>query len=132
MPVINCPECGGNVSDAAPACPHCGHPTGPATPLAYPLGSDKDRKSRKRYPDLDNDPPPPPAPPEHWTATHLIPEGRLVARDVPNANAPALFRSQALVEVQVVETKGVWARITTEDGWTTWVDGRRLVEIEGA
>ena len=126
MPVINCPECGGNVSDAAPACPHCGHPMGPATPLAHPPGSDKDRRSRKRYPNL-GDPPPPP--PEHWTATHLIPEGRLVARDVPNANAPGLFRSQALVEVQVVETNGVWARIVTEDGWTAWVDARRLVKV---
>ena len=76
--------------------------------------------------------PPPPAPPEPWTATHLIPEGGLVARDVPNADAPELFRSQALVEVQVVETKGVWARIRTEENWTGWVDARRLVEMRGA
>lgn len=26
MALIVCPECGGNVSDRAPACPHCGYP----------------------------------------------------------------------------------------------------------
>lgn len=26
MALITCPDCGSDVSDAAPACPHCGHP----------------------------------------------------------------------------------------------------------
>jgi TonB family protein len=26
MSLVNCPECGGSVSSAAPACPHCGYP----------------------------------------------------------------------------------------------------------
>lgn len=26
MALISCPECSGNVSDAAPTCPHCGTP----------------------------------------------------------------------------------------------------------
>ena len=26
MPLINCPECHGTVSDQASQCPHCGHP----------------------------------------------------------------------------------------------------------
>ena len=26
MPIVNCPDCNGIVSDAAPACPHCGKP----------------------------------------------------------------------------------------------------------
>lgn len=26
MPLIVCPDCGGNVSSEAPTCPHCGRP----------------------------------------------------------------------------------------------------------
>lgn len=26
MPIVNCPDCGGKVSDSAPSCPHCGMP----------------------------------------------------------------------------------------------------------
>jgi len=32
MALINCPECGKQVSDAASACPHCGHPIRSAAP----------------------------------------------------------------------------------------------------
>jgi len=30
MPLVSCPACGKQVSDAAPACPHCGHTAGRA------------------------------------------------------------------------------------------------------
>ncbi|HYH78658.1 MAG TPA: zinc ribbon domain-containing protein, partial [Longimicrobium sp.] len=38
MPLITCPDCGREVSDAAPACPHCGRPfqPTPSTPPAAP------------------------------------------------------------------------------------------------
>lgn len=32
MALITCPDCGGAVSDAAPACIHCGRPMAPARP----------------------------------------------------------------------------------------------------
>lgn len=32
MALITCPDCGGSVSDAAPACIHCGRPLAPARP----------------------------------------------------------------------------------------------------
>lgn len=32
MSLIDCPECGHEVSDSAPACPHCGTPIAPAPP----------------------------------------------------------------------------------------------------
>lgn len=28
MPLVNCPDCGNEISDAAYACPKCGRPTG--------------------------------------------------------------------------------------------------------
>jgi hypothetical protein len=34
MPLVNCPECGREVSTAAEACPQCGHPMKAATPTA--------------------------------------------------------------------------------------------------
>jgi TM2 domain-containing membrane protein YozV len=43
MPLTTCPDCGGSVSDAAPACIHCGRPSGGGTaerepiPAALPL-----------------------------------------------------------------------------------------------
>src|SRR5688572_26533758 len=37
MALIKCPDCGGQVSTAAPACPHCGRPvTESAAPSASP------------------------------------------------------------------------------------------------
>lgn len=32
MPLVNCPECGKQVSDAASACPHCGYPLSAPSP----------------------------------------------------------------------------------------------------
>jgi hypothetical protein len=36
MPLIDCPECGGRVSDRAPTCPHCGFPIGHAAVSTEP------------------------------------------------------------------------------------------------
>jgi membrane protein YdbS with pleckstrin-like domain len=37
MPVIACPDCGREVSTAAPACPHCGRPSPAGTSVPPPL-----------------------------------------------------------------------------------------------
>lgn len=42
MALVECPECGGEVSDAAESCPHCGHPD-PAGDEAEPEGQDTAR-----------------------------------------------------------------------------------------
>ena len=75
---------------------------------------------------------PPPAPPPKWTATHTIPEGGLAARKTANMNAPQLLCIKSGVQVRVAERNVAWALIVTEEGWMAWVDGRRLVEIDGA
>ena len=36
MALINCPNCGNQMSDAAPACPHCGRPNTPAASTGAP------------------------------------------------------------------------------------------------
>ena len=33
MALIECPDCGARISDAAPACPHCGRPNQPVESL---------------------------------------------------------------------------------------------------
>src|SRR5438093_971465 len=37
MGVIPCPDCGGKVSELAPACPHCGRPFAAATQVPPPI-----------------------------------------------------------------------------------------------
>lgn len=46
MALINCPDCGTEVSDAAPACPKCGRPIAPPTPQTHARG----RGERNRSP----------------------------------------------------------------------------------
>lgn len=43
MPLIACPDCAREVSDAAPACPHCGRPfhAPPSAPSAAPTAAPK-------------------------------------------------------------------------------------------
>ena len=33
MPLVNCPECGKQISDSAAACPHCGYPLSSLPPV---------------------------------------------------------------------------------------------------
>jgi hypothetical protein len=44
MPIVNCPECGHDVSDAAVACPNCGKPLGirPVTPARPVVVNERD------------------------------------------------------------------------------------------
>ncbi|HEX5869727.1 MAG TPA: hypothetical protein VFY65_04910, partial [Longimicrobium sp.] len=39
VPLIACPDCHRQISDAAPACIHCGRPAAPAPPPADPLAT---------------------------------------------------------------------------------------------
>jgi SH3-like domain-containing protein len=45
----------------------------------------------------------------------------------PSSDRSVAVPIDAGVPVQVVERSGDWARIVTSNGWTAWVDGRRLV-----
>ncbi|MCB2222768.1 MAG: zinc ribbon domain-containing protein [Actinobacteria bacterium] len=80
MAIINCPECGRNVSDRAPACPDCAYPiasAGGAPPAAGPPPGSVPPPTGAAQPPTGAIPPPPAgARPPHAAAPHTTPAGR--------------------------------------------------------
>lgn len=71
-------------------------------------------------------PPPPPAAPA-WTATHRVPDEGMAAWTAPDPSLPPAVTLGGRLELVVAERAGDWARVVAVNGWTGWVDGRRLV-----
>ncbi len=78
-------------------------------------------------------PPPTPAPAPVpaatapvWSPTHRVTGGPLPAWDVPNPTSAAVANLDDTLEVTVTERMGDWARVLCSNGWSGWVDGRRL------
>jgi len=69
---------------------------------------------------------PAPATPAAWRATHRVPAGGLVSWPDPSGDTPAGAQLDPGLQVQVAEERGEWARIVCDNGWTAWVDRRRL------
>lgn len=63
--------------------------------------------------------------PTGWRATHRVPS-ELPAWPEPNPDADAVAQLPAGLVVAVAEERGGWARVTAENGWEGWVDGRGL------
>lgn len=59
--------------------------------------------------------------------THAVPAGGLDAWKEPAAGAPVAHLDPG-VPLEVAERRGDWARVTAANGWSGWVDGRRLPE----
>lgn len=59
--------------------------------------------------------------------THVAPAGGLDAWSEP-ASGPAAAHVDAGVPLAVVERRGDWAQVVAENGWSGWVDGRKLAE----
>jgi len=68
-----------------------------------------------------------PCPTVGWARTHIVPNGGLDARALPEADAPPTLHLQADVELQVVTRWGDWAEVVASNGWTAWVDNRLLI-----
>lgn len=70
-----------------------------------------------------------PAPPvaPAWSSTHLVPQGGLQAWAAPNPALPSVVTLEAGLDVVVADRAGDWARVVAVNGWTGWVDARRLV-----
>jgi protease PrsW len=69
---------------------------------------------------------PAPAPVPAWSPTHQIPPGGLPAWPVPDPAQPIVATLDAGLEVAATERAGDWVRVSAVNGWTGWVDGRRL------
>jgi hypothetical protein len=64
--------------------------------------------------------------------THRAPDDGMQAWDTPDGTKPPVAALDARLDVEVVERQGAWARILCSNGWSAWVDGRRLVEMSAA
>jgi hypothetical protein len=61
-----------------------------------------------------------------WVPTHRVPEGGLQAWPKPDPTVEPSATLQARVELSIAEMRGDWARVIGSNGWTGWVDARRL------
>jgi SH3-like domain-containing protein len=73
-----------------------------------------------------------PAQPAVFTPTHEVPAGGMSAWARPDPSLQPGARLEARVQLRVDETRGAWARVTGSNGWTGWVDARRLAPLGGA
>jgi hypothetical protein len=64
-----------------------------------------------------------------FVATHAVPEGGTRAWREPDPALAAEATLAAHLPVQVLESRpNGWAHVVCANGWSTWVDGRALVE----
>jgi hypothetical protein len=61
-----------------------------------------------------------------WIATHCAPADGLDTWPSPDANGPKGPRLDPRLDVEVDERRGDWAHVVCANGWSAWVDGRRL------
>ncbi|MBI5157576.1 MAG: hypothetical protein HZA58_06115 [Acidimicrobiia bacterium] len=64
-----------------------------------------------------------------WAPTHRVPEGGMKAWPKPDPAVEPIAVLQARVELSIAETRGDWARVIGSNGWTGWVDARRLLAM---
>lgn len=64
-----------------------------------------------------------------WAPSHRVPGGGMRAWDDPDPSAQPSSRLEARVELEVAERRGEWARVVGVNGWTGWVDSRKLEAI---
>ncbi|CAL9664001.1 hypothetical protein SUDANB105_07145 [Streptomyces sp. enrichment culture] len=60
--------------------------------------------------------------------THVVPGHGMAAWESPDFDRPTV-PLDPLLPVQLTERRGDWGRIRCANGWSAWVDGRRLVAV---
>ncbi|MGC9541509.1 hypothetical protein [Streptomyces sp. UG1] len=60
--------------------------------------------------------------------THVVPGHGMSAWEAPDPARPTV-PLDAFLPVQLVERRGDWGRVLCANGWSAWVDGRRLVAV---
>ncbi|HEV3452011.1 MAG TPA: hypothetical protein VG869_12500 [Acidimicrobiia bacterium] len=69
---------------------------------------------------------------EFFAPTHVIPAGGLPAWAVPDPGEPAVATLDPGLAVELLERRDDgWARVACSNGWSAWVDGRRLGVLTG-
>jgi hypothetical protein len=71
-------------------------------------------------------PSPPTAPATAWAPTHRAPPDGLQSWDQPDASRPMTPLAAGL-DLVIVQRIGDWAQVRAVNGWSGWVDARRLV-----
>jgi hypothetical protein len=61
-----------------------------------------------------------------WLPSHRVPQGGLRAWGQPDPATEPVATLQPRVELSIAEMRGDWARVIGSNGWTGWVDARRL------
>jgi hypothetical protein len=69
--------------------------------------------------------------PAAWQATHEVPRGGMSAWAQPDPSSPPVTQLAERVRLRVEESRGAWSRVSAENGWSGWVDGR-LLQAAGA
>lgn len=64
-----------------------------------------------------------------WLATHSVPAGGMPAWAEPNPELQPTAMLEARVRLSIAERRGDWARVVGSNGWTGWVDARRLAPL---
>jgi hypothetical protein len=67
-----------------------------------------------------------PQPAADWKPTHRVPPEGMKARAIPVADAGDVTSLDPELAVRVVEHRGQWANVLSADGWSGWVDARKL------
>jgi Bacterial SH3 domain len=67
-----------------------------------------------------------------FAPTHKVPDEGLAAWATPDPAAAPVATLEGQLPVEIAETAGAWVRIVCSNGWTGWVDGRRLATAAGA
>ena len=68
--------------------------------------------------------------PPAWLPTHRVPDEGMAAWAAPDPTHAPMVNLGGRLELVVVERAGDWARVAAVNGWSGWVDGRRLVPRE--
>ncbi|MFJ7333242.1 hypothetical protein ACIQUU_08310 [Streptomyces sp. NPDC101116] len=60
--------------------------------------------------------------------THVVPQHGMPAWEAPDPSRPTVDLDP-LLPVQLLERQGDWGHVLCFNGWSAWVDGRRLVAV---
>jgi RsiW-degrading membrane proteinase PrsW (M82 family) len=73
-----------------------------------------------------------PAAPLPWSPTHRVPPGGMAAWDAPDPARPQAVTLDEGLDLVIDGLAGDWARVRAVNGWTGWVDARRLITTGAA